>query len=139
MAGPGDADGKILSRGFAHERSQFVFRTRLRLVPGDEGLVANPVAPVAARPELRRRRLRDIGHISPPRPRGLPCAPAAPGRSRIGVERPARLTRFPKPDSAHVRSPRAGRARPPSFCAARALMPSSVAIMPAETSGRLMT
>ncbi len=28
----------------------------------DEGLVANPVAPVAALPELRRQRVGDIGH-----------------------------------------------------------------------------
>ena len=63
MAGAGYADGKILTRGLAHERSQFVFRTRLCLVSGDEGLVANPVAPVAARPQLRRRRSRDISHV----------------------------------------------------------------------------
>src|ERR1700683_3994733 len=58
MAGAGDADGDILLRGCMHERSQFVFGTRLRLVPPDEGLVANPIAPVAARPQLRRRLLR---------------------------------------------------------------------------------
>ena len=63
MAGAGYADGKILTRSLAHERSQFVLRTRLRLVPGDEGLVANPIAPVAARPELRRRRVRDTNHV----------------------------------------------------------------------------
>jgi hypothetical protein len=32
-------------------------------VPGDEGLVANPIAPVPAWPELRRRRLRDTNHV----------------------------------------------------------------------------
>ena len=63
MAGAGYADAKILARGLAHERSQFVFGTRLCLVPGDEGLVANPVAPVPARPQPRRRRLRDIRHV----------------------------------------------------------------------------
>jgi hypothetical protein len=46
-----------------HKRGQFVFRTRLRLVLGDEGLVANPIAPVPARPQPRRRRLRDISHV----------------------------------------------------------------------------
>ena len=63
MAGAGNADGDILLRGRMHERGQFVFGTRLRLVPGDEGLVANPVAPVPARPQLRRRRLRDVSHF----------------------------------------------------------------------------
>ena len=32
MARAGYADGKTLTRGLAHDRSQFVFRTRLRLV-----------------------------------------------------------------------------------------------------------
>src|SRR5271165_707605 len=63
MAGADYADGKILTRSLAHERSQFVLRTRLRLVPGDEGLVANPIAPVPARPQLRRRPLRDTNHV----------------------------------------------------------------------------
>ena len=66
MAGAGNADGDVLLRGRMHERSQFVFGTRLRLVPGDEGLVANPIAPVAARPQLRRRLLRHISHAVVP-------------------------------------------------------------------------
>jgi hypothetical protein len=32
-------------------------------VPNDEGLVANPVTPVSARPHPRRRRLREISHV----------------------------------------------------------------------------
>ncbi len=63
MAGAGDADGKIPARGLAHELSQFVFRMRLRNVPGDERLVADPVAPMPTRPEPRRRSLRDIRHV----------------------------------------------------------------------------
>jgi len=67
MAGPGDPDGEISLRGRMHERNQFVFRTRLCLVSCDEGLVTNPIAPVAARPQLRQRPWRDIGHVIVPK------------------------------------------------------------------------
>src|ERR1700733_8034092 len=76
MAGAGDADGKILTRGLMHKRGQFVFGAGLRFMSGDEGLIANPVTPVPAGPELRRRHWRDISHVVPshtscvaPRPR----------------------------------------------------------------------
>jgi hypothetical protein len=53
MAGAGNADGEILPRGLMHEPSQFVFRTRFCPVPRDEGLIANPVTPMPARPQSR--------------------------------------------------------------------------------------
>src|SRR5260370_22857667 len=55
MTGAGHSDREILTRGLMHECSQFVFRTRLGLVPGDGGLIANPVTPVPALPQPRRR------------------------------------------------------------------------------------
>src|SRR5260370_8476227 len=79
MTGAGHADREILTRGLMHERSQFVFRTRLGLVPGDEGLIANPVAPVPALPQPRRRP-SNIIHvaISSTAPRARPPPPAGP-------------------------------------------------------------
>src|ERR1700727_1501944 len=73
MAGTGDADGKILPRGLTHERDQFVFRSRLRCVPRDERLVADPVSPMPTRAQLRRRLWRDVTHLVA----ALPPPPAA--------------------------------------------------------------
>jgi len=84
MAGAGYSDGEILTRGLAHERSQLVFRARLRLVPGDERLVANPVAPVPARFELRQRCSGDIGHAVTPLSCGASRIDRAAHRMREG-------------------------------------------------------
>jgi hypothetical protein len=62
MAGAGDAHGQIRARRLGHHRRQFVLRSGLALMARDDRLIADPIAPVAARAEANGRRLRNFAH-----------------------------------------------------------------------------
>ena len=94
MAGAGDADAEIAPGGLAHHRGQHRLAVGLGLIAGDEGLVADPIAPESAfsnciipLPEPRRRHswrsiafspISQKSHSAPPARQ----SPLAPQRAR---------------------------------------------------------